>query len=57
MLNCDMNEFRLRNIPADAWKSFKAVCALEGKTVNDKIIELVKGEAERLDRLMRGKKE
>jgi hypothetical protein len=36
-----MADARIRNIPEMLWREFKAVCALEGTTINDKIIELI----------------
>ena len=36
-----MADARIRNIPEMLWREFKAVCALEGTTINDKMIELI----------------
>jgi hypothetical protein len=40
-------EFRLRNIPDDLWRHFKSQCALEGKTITDKLMELIRVVAEK----------
>ena len=34
-------EFRVRNIPDDDYWKFKALCALEKKNVNAKLLELI----------------
>ena len=40
-------EFRLREIPTDLWRTFRAACALEGKGANDKLIELIREAVEK----------
>jgi hypothetical protein len=35
-------EFRIRNIPDEYYWKFKALCALEKKNVNEKMLELIK---------------
>jgi hypothetical protein len=37
----------IKGVPEELWRQFKSVCALEGKTVKDKIIELVEKEVEK----------
>ena len=34
-------EYRLRQVPDDLWWKFKALCALERKGINDKLIEMI----------------
>lgn len=34
-------ETRIRNIPENLWRRFRALCVLQGQSVNEKIIELV----------------
>ncbi len=44
-----VSEFRIRNIPDEAYRRLKALAALEGKNVNDKLIEMILKEIEKLD--------
>lgn len=48
-----MAELRVRGIPEPAYRAFRAVCNLEGVTVNERMIELIRREAERLPSLVK----
>lgn len=37
-----MAEMRIRNIPEDLYKRLKILCIEEGKTLNDKVIEVIR---------------
>lgn len=37
----------IKGVPEDLWRKFKSIIALEGKTVKDKVIELIEQEVER----------
>ena len=36
-----MPDYRVREIPEDLWRRFKALSALQGKTVNQRFLELM----------------
>ena len=46
-------DMRIRNIPEDVSRRFRALCLLEGKTLGQKLIELMEAE---LDRQKMGKR-
>jgi len=33
---------RVRGIPEPLWREFKAMCALQGKTMNEVLVKLIK---------------
>ena len=35
-------DFRVRGIPDDLWRKLKAMAALEEKTINEKLVELIR---------------
>ncbi len=37
-------EYRLKDVPGDIWKALKHICVDEEKSLNNKIIELIKEE-------------
>ncbi len=37
-----MAEMRIRNVPEDMYKRLKILCIEEGKTLNEKVIELIR---------------
>ena len=39
-----MAETRIRNIPDEIYRKYKALCALKGVKINDYVIELLKKE-------------
>ena len=45
-----MAETRIRNIPDDVYRKFKALCAENGYKINDHIIELLKREVEKREK-------
>ena len=47
----DTVEYRLRDVPAESWRKFKAICALEDKSANQKLKELIDEAVEKSDRL------
>ena len=42
-----MAELRIRNVPEEIYRKFKALCALKGYKINDYVIELLKKEVEK----------
>lgn len=34
--------YTIKEFPDDIWKKFKAKCALEGVTIKDKLLQLIK---------------
>ena len=47
-----MLDYVLKNIDAQVWKEFKAVAALQGKTVRVKILEFVEADSKKLTALI-----
>ncbi len=40
-------DYTLKNFDANLWKKFKAKCALEGITIKDKILQMIKAYVEK----------
>lgn len=45
-------DYVLKNIDSQVWKEFKAVAALQGKTVRVKILEFVEADSKKLTALI-----
>ena len=41
---------RIRNIPEDIWRRFRVICLERGVSMNQRIIELVRAEVERVNK-------
>lgn len=37
-----MADYRVKDIPEDLWRKFKALSALEEKTINQKLVDLIR---------------
>jgi hypothetical protein len=42
----NMSNIIIKGVPDDIYRRFKAQCAMEGKTVKNKLIEMIKKEVE-----------
>lgn len=45
-----MAELRIRDVPDEVYRKFKALCALKGYKISDHVIELLKKEVEKQER-------
>jgi len=45
-----MAELRIRNVPEEIYRRFKALCALRGVKINDYVIELLRREVEKREK-------